>query len=57
LNVSTHATSIHSLLHMGVTQIAASATGERTEDWELEVKRITGRRMVSTLILARSHAM
>jgi hypothetical protein len=49
--------SIISLLHIGRTQIAASATGERTVDCELEVKRVTGLRMVSTLILARSHDM
>jgi hypothetical protein len=49
--------SICSLLHMGVTQMAASATGERTDDWELEVKRVTGRRMVSTLIFAFSQPM
>lgn len=46
-----------SLLHMGVTQIAASATGDLTDECELDVKRVTGFRMVSTLIFARSHAM
>jgi hypothetical protein len=57
LNVSTHTTSIPSLLHMGRTYRAACAVEERRASELGDVTRVTGQRMDSRRILARVHPM
>lgn len=57
LNVSTHATSIHSLLQAGRTHSAASTTGALAAREFGDVCRVAGQRMESSLIFERPHPM
>jgi hypothetical protein len=57
LNVSTHATSMRSLLHMGRTYSAAWAVEERRASALGDVTRLTGQRIDSSRTLAFVHPM